>query len=81
MDCIVGCSNIAIYEFMPFFFSNISCVLTGKKKKKFYKMLFKKKKKKLTDNFKIEESKAPFVCWKVVSFWKVNSGKVFSDVW
>jgi hypothetical protein len=30
--------------------------------------------------------KAPFVCRKVVSFWKVNSGKVnsgkvFSDVW
>jgi hypothetical protein len=22
--------------------------------------------------------KAPFVCWKVVSFWKVNSGKVNS---
>jgi hypothetical protein len=27
------------------------------------------------------QPKAPFVCWKVVSFWKVNSGKVFSDVW
>ena len=25
--------------------------------------------------------KAPFICWKVVFFWKVNSGKVFSDVW
>jgi hypothetical protein len=24
---------------------------------------------------------APFVCWKVVFFWKVNSGKVFFDVW
>ena len=22
---------------------------------------------------------APFVCWKVVSFWKVNSGKVNSE--
>jgi hypothetical protein len=24
----------------------------------------------------IDVIKAPFVCWKVVSFWKVNSGKV-----
>jgi hypothetical protein len=22
------------------------------------------------------ETRAPFVCWKIVSFWKVNSGKV-----
>ena len=24
-------------------------------------------------------TKAPFVCWKVVFFWKVNSGKVNSE--
>jgi hypothetical protein len=23
-----------------------------------------------------QNDKAPFVCWKVVSFWKVNSGKM-----
>ena len=27
------------------------------------------------------ETKVPFVCRKVVFFWKVNSGKVFFDVW
>jgi len=24
----------------------------------------------------LKESKAPFIYWKIVSFWKVNSGKV-----
>jgi hypothetical protein len=27
------------------------------------------------------DNKAPFICWKIVSFWKVNSGKVFFDIW
>jgi hypothetical protein len=33
----------------------------------------KQKKYKLKENIEV---KAPFVCWKIVSFWKVNSRKV-----
>jgi hypothetical protein len=52
-----------------------------------FKIFHQKKRKEITNYKKPVSSKyirailASFVCWKVVSFWKVNSGKVFSDVW
>jgi len=30
----------------------------------------------LIDFFRRTKIQAPFVCWKIVSFWKVNSGKM-----